>query len=300
MGSRALWLAAGMLVALVSTSGGVAVADSSVHIRVDQAGFAPGEEKQAYLMAARALPYRVVDARGRTVLSGTAGRDLGRWNAAYQHVFELDLSALRTPGRYRITSGGASQTVTVAPAKALDGPAGKVLGFFGEQRDRRHKGDRAASVYDWPEFTGPDTDQIKGELKKIGGPVDVAGGWYDAGDYLKFTHILAYADTLLWAARRDGGRNARLSAEADYGLKYLDKMWDGATKTLYIQVGIGAGNAEGTFAGDHDVWRMPAADDSSPRSTCARGPSSAPLPPASRSAPTWPGAPPPRSPWPRR
>ncbi|GAA3313588.1 hypothetical protein GCM10020219_025980 [Nonomuraea dietziae] len=69
----------------------------------------------------------------------------------------------------------------------------------------------------------------------------------------------------MWAARRDGGPVAdpRLRSEAEHGLKYLDKMWDGKSRTLYIQVGVGAGNAEGTFVGDHDIWRLPESDDSS-------------------------------------
>nr|BFE82730.1 hypothetical protein GCM10020093_053310 [Planobispora longispora] len=156
----------------------------------------------------------------------------------------------------------------MAPALSFLGPAAKVVAFFGRQRDGAdaqrepsHLNDRAASVYEWPVFTGPDTDQIKGGLRRIGGPVDVEGGWFDAGDYLKFTHILAYVDTLLWAARRDGNPDPRLRREASHGLRYLDKMWDEKSRTLYIQVGIGAGDAEGTFVGDHDIWRLPEADD---------------------------------------
>jgi endoglucanase len=38
-------------------------------------------------------------------------------------------------------------------------------------------------------------------------------------------------------------------------------MWDATAKTLYLQVGIGSGNAAGTFAGDHDLWRRPQVDD---------------------------------------
>ena len=38
-------------------------------------------------------------------------------------------------------------------------------------------------------------------------------------------------------------------------------MWDQTTKTLYLQVGIGSGNDAGTFYGDHDLWRLPQADD---------------------------------------
>ncbi|GAA0942346.1 glycoside hydrolase family 9 protein [Nonomuraea longicatena] len=241
------------------------MAQSASHIRIDQVGFAPGETKQAYLMADRPLPFTVVDRRGRVVHKGTAGRDLGAWNDTYRHVYQLDLTPLRRPGSYRVKAGGlTSAEFAVAPPMSLTVPAAKVVTFFNGQRDRWHAGDKAAQVYDWPTFTNPGTDQIKGDLTRLdGGPVDVSGGWFDAGDYLKFTHILAYVDTLLWAAKRDGAVDPRLLDEARHGTEYLDKMWDEKTKTLYIQVGIGAGNAEGTFAGDHDIWRMPEEDDSS-------------------------------------
>jgi hypothetical protein len=246
-------------------SASVADGVPSGHIRVDQVGFAPGEAKHAYLMTRGRAPgarFAVVDHTGRAVLTGAAGRDLGSWNAAYGHVYDLDLSRLRRPGTYRVTSGGlSSPAFRIAP----EPPVREIVGFFRGQRDggTRHRNDRAAPVYAWPVFTGPDTDQISGELTRIGGPVDVEGGWFDAGDYLKFTHILAYVDTLLWAARRDGGPDPALHREATHGLKYLDKMWDERSKTLYIQVGVGAGNKEGTFLGDHDVWRLPEADDGS-------------------------------------
>ncbi|MFD8557063.1 glycoside hydrolase family 9 protein [Streptosporangium canum] len=272
-------LAAVALSALV-TAGSPALAESTAgFIRVDQVGFAPSEAKRAYLMTtgpAAATPFTVVDHRGREVLRGRAGADLGRWNAKYGHVYAVDVSGLRAPGRYRIrTAASTSAEFRVAPAAQFAVPASKVVTFFGAQRDGAdvipgelgrkpsHLNDRRAAVYEWPVFTGPDTDQIKGGLTALGGTVDAEGGWFDAGDYLKFTHILAYVDTLLWAARRDAGPvvDPRLRAEAAHGLKWLDKMWDERSRTLYIQVGIGAGDAEGTFAGDHDVWRLPEADD---------------------------------------
>ena len=36
-------------------------------------------------------------------------------------------------------------------------------------------------------------------------------------------------------------------------------MWDDSTRTFYYQVGIGTGNAK--TVGDHDIWRLPQADD---------------------------------------
>ena len=66
-------------------------------------------------------------------------------------------------------------------------------------------------------------------LHPLGGPtVDVSGGWFDAGDYLKFTHSTAYNDVLLFTSARLLGHRApaALIAEARYGLRWLEKMWD--------------------------------------------------------------------------
>ncbi|WP_239161455.1 glycoside hydrolase family 9 protein [Acrocarpospora phusangensis] len=274
-------LAAALVAALASpATAGTADPALTGFIRVDQIGFTPAESKQAYLLTpGAAARFSVVDSRGRTVLTGVPGADRGTWNTKYPHVYPIDISALERPGSYRIKAGGlTSPEFRIAPAAQFAGPAAKTLTFFGTQRDgadvrpgeldRRpsHLNDRAATVYEWPTFTGPDTDVIQGDLTRIGGRVDVEGGWFDAGDYLKFTHILAYVDTLMWAARRDAGSlpsgvTSDLTAEARHGLRWLDKMWDEKSRTLYIQVGIGAGNEEGTFAGDHDVWRLPEADD---------------------------------------
>ncbi|MEV5411710.1 glycoside hydrolase family 9 protein [Thermopolyspora sp. NPDC052614] len=246
---------------------------ADVQLRINQVAYPPNAAKHAYLMTRNptgGTAFTVTDPHaGSTVLRGAAGRDLGRWNARYRHVYDLDLTGLRTPGRYRLRAGSVSADVTIGSTAAA---LSAVVTFFQGQRDGAevipghlgrkpaHLNDRRADVYATPRFAGPDTDEIKGDLRRIDGPVDVEGGWFDAGDYLKFTHIAAYVSALLLAAERDGGdADSRLSAEARHGLKYLDKMWDEELKTLYIQVGIGSGNGE--FAGDHDVWRLPEADD---------------------------------------
>ncbi len=277
-------LAAGLAVVPVSAAALSPVLPSAVGavdglVRVNQLGYGAEGAKWAYLMTKQASPgarFDVIDSRGRRVLSGKAGPDVGEWNAEYQHVYRMDLSALKRAGSYRIKAGGAvvSPSFQIGGERLLAGAKDKAVTFFTEQRDganvvpgplgRRpsHLTDRAAQVYDWPTFVDPDTDQTVGELRRIGGPVDVEGGWYDAGDYLKFTHIAAYSESLLWASARDAGRpDPVLLKEARHGLSWLDKMWDERTKTLYIQVGAGTGNVEETFIGDHDIWRLPEADD---------------------------------------
>ncbi len=88
----------------------------------------------------------------------------------------------------------------------------------------------------------------------------------DAGDYLKFAQTTSYTADLLLAGVRDfpnqmgaGSSSANFTAEAKFGADWLLRMWDDPTATLYYQVGIGEGNA--STVGDHDIWRLPQADD---------------------------------------
>jgi hypothetical protein len=253
-------------------------AQARAFIRVDQLGYAPGEHKVAYLLAPHAQPharFSVISAGGKVVLRGHAGANRGHWNRRYRAVQPLDLSALREPGSYRIrVAGTTSPRFRVGDDLMLPRVA-ETVQFFQAQRDgadviagplhRRpaHLNDRQASIYAPPRYDGPDSDVILGRsLKRIGGPVDVEGGWMDAGDFVKFTHTTAYAATLLLVARRELGADApaTLEPEARFGLDWLDKAWqdDGS---MLLQVGIGSGNQRGTFFGDHDLWRLPEKDD---------------------------------------
>lgn len=89
--------------------------------------------------------------------------------------------------------------------------------------------------------------------------MNVSGGWFDAGDFLKFTHTAAYSVSALLLAQRESRGGPELAAETAYGMDWLDRMWDDRSGTLYAQVGIGAGNE--SVRSDHDVWRLPEHDD---------------------------------------
>ena len=61
--------------------------------------------------------------------------------------------------------------------------------------------DEKAYVYADPSYDG--NDNLLGTLKKTGGPVDVSGGWFDAGGgYEKFGYTASYADALMLLAAR--------------------------------------------------------------------------------------------------
>src|SRR5690348_16804596 len=245
-------------------------------VRVDQGGYLPGETKQAYLMttgAVSGVKFAVVDAGGATVLSGSVGgTSRGSWNSSYPDVYPVTFSGLTAAGTYRLkVSGGVSAT---SPPFTVGDPAsvyGKLVAdgvsFFQLQRDGQdviagplnrkpaHLHDSNASVYATPHFESGSDTITDSNLSKTGGPVDVEGGWFDAGDYLKFTHTTAYGDALLFAAERALGTRApsTLDAEAHFGEAWLAKVWNQQTKTLYLQVGIGSGNSSGSFTGDHDL-----------------------------------------------
>ena len=91
-----------------------------------------------------------------------------------------------------------------------------------------------------------------------------------------------------------GSAGADFTAEATFGADFLERMWDDPTGTLYYQVGIGEGN--GKIVGDHDIWRLPQADDTyggtDPADRYIRQPAGVPRRArrARRSAPTSPAA----------
>ncbi|MGZ4401209.1 MAG: glycoside hydrolase family 9 protein, partial [Gaiellaceae bacterium] len=277
-------LALGAVLLGLAGAGSTAAAPSPGEaIRVDQLGYTPAETKIGYVISTSALGgarFSVLDASGKAVLHGAVGASRGRWNARYRAVQPLDFSALRVAGSYRIrldAAGVLSPPFRVASAKALFLPrVADTVSFFQAQRDGSdvvpgplqrkpsHLRDRHALVYAVPRYESSDSDVILGaSLERIGGPVDVEGGWMDAGDFIKFTHTTAYADVLLLEALRRLGPAAprTLAPETRHGLDWLAKAWDPKTGVMIAQVGIGSGNKSGTFAGDHDLWRLPQRDD---------------------------------------
>ncbi|KAK7481405.1 hypothetical protein BaRGS_00027361 [Batillaria attramentaria] len=84
----------------------------------------------------------------------------------------------------------------------------------------------------------------------------VVGGWYDAGDHVKFGFPMAGAMTmLLWGVDRfkDGyqaaGQLDKMYDTVKWGLDYLLDSWDPFTQELVIQVGDGDV--------DHQYWGRP-------------------------------------------
>jgi endoglucanase len=177
-----------------------------------------------------------------------------------------------------------------------------------------HLKDRNAAVYNTPPLDGDDfINNIPpaAPLVAAGLPnIDASGGWWDAGDYEKYVETVSYTAALMEIGIRDfpaqmgagaplnppappasvsyagtSGAGAPMSsdfsAEAEFGIDWLLKMWDDKTKTLYYQVdntqdwnfyGEGDPSSTGGFCGgtydspyclitEYDIWTLPQAAD---------------------------------------
>src|SRR6201994_4867181 len=229
--------------------------------------------------AAARVSYTVTDQRGRVAFRGVATRNTGRWNANYPATYVLTFGKLKKAGTYRIsiTAPGVRATSPAfriaAPGALYSGLVGNAVRYFTSERDGAdvnpsvlgrqpaNRTDTRATVYADPVYDG--NDNLVGGFRKVGGPVDVSGGWFDAGGgYEKFAYTGSYTDGLMLLAARDfPGRYRTLAPEAEFGLDWLTKLWDPARKVLYVQVGIGNGNASDTVQGDYDYWFLPQQED---------------------------------------
>ncbi|MBW4716567.1 glycoside hydrolase family 9 protein [Saccharothrix obliqua] len=268
------WLPVLTLIGSVAVAAPAQAAPTGAQLRLDQVGYGTAEAKRAYLMSPAAVSgqFSVIDERGRTAWSGRVGGSLGAWSAKYRAVQPIDFTGLERAGTYRVRAAGTTSP-PFRVGRDLFGPvADRTVEFFQAQRDGAdvvpgrlgrepaHLADRSATVYATPVFRGDGGDELAEPLRPTDVRVDVEGGWFDAGDFVKFTHASAYATASLLFARRERA-NPALDAESRFGLRWLDKVWDADAKVLYAQVGIGTGSPEHGFVGDHDVWRLPEADD---------------------------------------
>jgi len=268
------------LAAVVPAASASAASTAAPQVRVNQVGYPSDGPKVAYAMLAR--PVRSVNFEVTTpegvAYRGTSTDDVGSWNAAYHAVYELSFSGLDAPGQYqvRVTSPAAA----VSPAFTIGTGAqlyrqlvDNAVRYFTSERDGpdvvpsvldrqpANLTDENAYVYADPRYDS--NDNLLGTLKKIGGPVDVAGGWFDAGGgYEKFAYTASYADALMLIAARDFPESyPTLQPEADFGLQWITELWNPVLKVLYAQVGIGNGNASNTIQGDYNFWFQPQQED---------------------------------------
>jgi endoglucanase len=256
--------------------------DTEGHVRVNQIGYEASSPIRAYLMAM--IPetggkFEVRNSQSKVVYSAEVGQSLGSWGK-YQ-VYALDFT-LAAPETYTIAVSGPAPGISPSfrvddPGRLYSAALANALSFYQNQRDgadfipsalrpaASHLNDRRARVYNTPEFYWQGS-RIKGDLNATGAVIDASGGWWDAGDYLKFVHTTSYTVALMLVGVRDfpqqmgaESTTSDFSKEGKFGLDWLQRMWDDKSQTLYYQVGIGSHPSGGED--DHSVWRLPDVDD---------------------------------------
>jgi endoglucanase len=254
-------------------------ATGTAYVRINQLGYSAAA-KRAYLMASKAeagATFSVINSSGTSVYSGPIGANLGSWSSSYPDVYALDFGSVTAPGTYTISVTGpvaaSSPSFSINTAQNIyAGAMANALSFYQNERDGpnyiasalrtapAHLNDENAMTYLTPNYNAG-SGRFSGDLTSLGISMDASGGWWDAGDYLKFVETTSYTVDLMLLLVRDfpAQAGAGFTAEARFGTDWLLKMWNDSTKTMYYQVGIGAGNAK--TISDHDIWRLPQADD---------------------------------------
>ena len=262
-------------------------------VRVNQVGYVAGAAKRAYLMASAAetgATFVVKNSSGSTVFGPAAiGANLGSWSGGYPDVYALDFDSFTTAGTYTISVSGTIAASSPSfkidtAANVYSGALANSLFFYQNERDgpnfigtalrtaAGHLNDQSAKVYVTPNtnssgrFSGDLTPAtLNGTQPVINGD----GGWWDAGDYMKFVQTHTYTVAMMLVGVRDFPNQMGTSGamqnglhwpdEAKFGLDWLQEMWDDNNEILYYQMAIGNGNAQ--TVSDHDIWRLPQADD---------------------------------------
>src|SRR5215472_4071919 len=278
---------------LVFCALGSAALAQSAFVRVNQVGYVAGASKRAYLMSSgveTGATFVLKNSSGSTVFGPTAiGANLGSWSGSYSDVYALDFDGFTTAGTYTVSVTGPISASSPSfkidtAANVYTGALSNSLFFYQDERDgpnfvstalrtaAGHLNDASAKVYVTPNvnnngrFSGDLTPAtFNGSQPVINGE----GGWWDAGDYMKFVQTHTYTVALMLIGERDFPNQMGASGvtqnslhwpdEAKFGLDWLQEMWDDTNQILYYQMAIGNGNAQ--TISDHDIWRLPQADD---------------------------------------
>jgi endoglucanase len=271
---------------------GAALAQTAF-VRVNQVGYVSGASKRAYLMASGAetgATFVVKNSSGSNVFGPAAiGANLGSWSNAYPDIYALDFDNFVTAGTYTISVSGPIAATSPSfkvdtAANVYTGALSNSLFYYQNERDgpnfvstplrtaAGHVNDQSAKVYVTPNvnnngrFSGDLTPATLNGTQPI---INGAGGWWDAGDYMKFVQTTSYTVAMMLVGVRDfptqmGSAGVTQNSlhwpdEAKFGLDWLQEMWDDTNQIFYYQMAIGNGNAQ--TISDHDIWRLPQADD---------------------------------------
>jgi endoglucanase len=266
-------------------------AEKAEFIRVNQVGYETGQNPyRAYVMSTTpetAATYKVINSKGAVADSGKVGALLGTWSGK-NHSYSVYAIDFKVPGGDIYTIHVKGIATAKSPQFAVDTPdrlyPGLLLNtlfFYQTERDGAdfvpnalrnapgHLKDKNARVFQTPPIDDNDeVDNVPPAAPFVAANlpnIDASGGWWDAGDYMKYVETMSYTAALMQIGVRDfpgqmgkyapynppappasvsyagdsgagAPRSSDFTDEAKFGVDWLLKMWDDKTKTLYYQV----------------------------------------------------------------
>ena len=226
---------------------------------VNQLGYYPEAEKSVVYPGNDANGLEVRDLNGKTVLKLDAP-DVYDWDYSGEEVQTFDISAIKTPGTYRLFRGGAyvGNPITVGKNVYEDLVKASLKWFYYQRasmpllpqyagkwaRAAGHMDDKVI-VYGTDQLTAKTFAAATGAKNVQKNPktqvVNSARGWYDAGDYGKYIvnsgitvftlleiyeHFPKYMDSLTWNIPREFPKYPELLEEIRYNLDWMLTLQD--------------------------------------------------------------------------
>ncbi|HEY1683376.1 MAG TPA: glycoside hydrolase family 9 protein [Tepidisphaeraceae bacterium] len=248
-----------LLIAVISACG--LAASPQIFIRTNQVGYTSNDSKLALAFSDTALPhdFTLLDKNNSVILHAAATPIAGTWGK-FSHFSQLDFTSVKSPGTYSLQFAWARSLAITISANPYSPLPDQLLEFMREQQ---------CGFNPWLEIH---CHQLDGRTaygpRPPGTPIDVTGGWHDAGDMLKYlmtsedataNMLLAYElapdktifpdhFNALGQPKPDGLPD--ILDEAKWGLDWMLKMHPSAGE-LYHQVADDR---------DHAGWRLPQND----------------------------------------
>ncbi len=241
-----------------------------VHIRYNQAGYLPQRPKSLVLVSDEDLEgseWKVTE-NGTEILSGTVGSSAGGAGDHTSHPFNhiVDVSDIDTEGLFRFSCGGSQADLKISahPYSVFITDALRHLRTARSGSEEAlnhgnsHQGDSAAILYVMDGAPSAGSWKEAAPRKTL----DLRGGWYDAGDYIKFTLTIATtayylleayeANPLTFTRVLSSGDLPDVLDEARHGLDYLMKTYP-EDDLFVIQVGNALDHNMGLRLPENDV-----------------------------------------------
>ena len=226
---------------------------------MNQLGFYPDAEKTVVYPGNDANGLEVRDMNGKAVLKLDAP-DVYDWEYSGEEVQTFDISAIKTPGTYRLFRGGAyvGSPIKVGTRVYEDLVKGSLKWFYYQRasmpltpqyagkwaRSAGHMDDKVI-VYGTDMLTAKTFAEATGAKNVAKNPkpqvIKSDRGWYDAGDYGKYIvnsgitvftlleiyeHFPKYMDSLTWNIPREFPKYPELLEEIRYNLDWMLTMQD--------------------------------------------------------------------------